>query len=219
MLLMGKMAKQGLETRKESYDLLVAKVKSGVSLTPTELSSMARLEAEFADSGMDSPDGFASVKEVADYTGYSTRTVHAAVQSGELKRLSDNSFDFIDVSEWMDKKGRKLMPPRSGKEGDELACGYDPRNEEARYRFFRAEREEILVKKLRGELLPRDEVERQNVRRVHEFKTSLLLLSRRIDYRIAAACGMEIADVKEIIDMEGLSLLKTLSRKVTIHVD
>jgi len=219
---MGKVAKQGLETRKQAYELLVAKVRQGRSLTPSELSSMARLEAELVDSGLDTPESFASVKEVAEFSGYSVRTVYAAVQAGELRRLSDESFDFIDVSSWLEGKKRRPVAAAAAEDAgvEELPEGeYRSKDEEAKYRHFRARREEIIVRKLLHELVPIAEVNRQNVRRVHEFKTSLLLLSRSIDYKIAAAVGVESALVREIVDAEVLELLRSLSRKVVLDVD
>jgi hypothetical protein len=214
---MSTVSEKGRDARRQSYDLLIDKVSSGRTLTPIELTAMARLEAEFADSGSDTPDHFVSAKEVAEFSGYALRTVYAAVKAGDLRRLGDDTFAYGDVVAWLETKRRR--PVAGGGTEDGPAPEFNGTDEDARYRHYRARREKILVDRLEGNLLPRDEVIRQNVRRVHEFKTAIQLLSRRIDYRIAKVCGMEIKDVREIVDQEGTELLKALARKVVLHVD
>ena len=73
--------------------------------------------------------------------------------------------------------------------------------------------------RLQGELVSFDEVIRQFTNRAHEYKTSLLLLSRRCAHKIAAEAGVQSRVISEILDEEAKLILKSLSRKVELHVD
>jgi predicted DNA-binding transcriptional regulator AlpA len=220
-------ADKGLATRQKSYDLLLAKVEGGQSLTPTEITSMTRFEAELAAAGLDVPDNFVAIAQVEHYTGYKSRTIYNAVKSGDLFRKSDNSFARADIDAWLRVKGRQ---PNIGKnlvdelqdEDDENSSAdqkFSSKNEEAKFRHFRARREQILVQQLEGQLLPRQLVEEQQISRAHEFKTAILLLSRRVAHRIAAVAGVDTRLVTEIMDEEGKQLLSALCRKIDLHVD
>jgi hypothetical protein len=225
---MGDLLDQGFAARKKSYDLLVAKVESGRALSATEISAMTRFEKELVGSGLDLPVYLDTIEEVEAYTGYKARTIYAAIKSGELPRLSDNRFLVEAVDAFLMKKGKRpqvrLADDDQGESaGDEPGpdgeTQYKASNEEAKYRHFRAKREEIIVLRLKGELIERQAANRAFIDRIHEFRTSLLLLNRRVSHKIAEISGIESRLVDEILDAEAKSLLKTLSRKVIIHVD
>lgn len=215
---------EGLMARQRSYQILVDKVKGGATLTASELSSMARFEKELEKSGLDLPVYLSSVEEVVQYSGYKARSIYAAVKDGELARLADGRFHRQDVDLWLEKKGKRPVVPidkdDDEDEGEVAGDGklYKASAEEGKYRHFKARREEIIVQRLEGELLPREEVERMFLERVHEFRTSLLLLSRRVAHQVAAEAGIDSRRVEEILDREARELLKSLSRKVVIHV-
>jgi len=225
---MGDLLDQGFAARKKSYDLLVAKVASGKTLSANEISAMTRFEKELVGSGLDMPTYLDTIEEVEVYTGYKARTIYAAIKSGDLPRLSDNRFLVEAVDAFLTKKGKRPQirledGEQAGSDdddgGDAGETQYKASNEEAKYRHFRAKREEIIVLRLKGELIDREEVNRAFVNRIHEFRTSLLLLNRRVSHKIAEISGIESRQVDEILDAEVKYLLKTLSRKVVINVD
>lgn len=226
---MGELLDQGFAARKKSYDLLVAKVESGKTLSATEISAMTRFEKELVGAGLDMPTYLDTIEEVEAYTGYKPRTIYAAIKSGELPRLSDNRFLVEAVDAFLAKKGKRPQVRLADgdqeseadvEDGDSFAGQkFNARTEESKYRHFRARREEIIVRRLMGELIEREEVNRAFVNRVHEFRTSILLLNRRVSHKIAEISGIESRLVDEILDAEAKSLLKTMSRKVVIHVD
>ncbi len=218
-----------MDIRRQQYEALREKAASGKILTATELNALARLEADLED--MAAGDlVFQSAEEVAEYSGYSKRTVWDAVKKGLLIRQDDKTYLQEDVDAWLAARGRKPVAGKNrnnGKTGEketktknpEQACLWDRADEEARYRHYRATREKLIVERMQGELIPRDEVQRQFVARAHEYKTSMLLLSRRIAHTIAARTGMDSRDVAAIIDDEVRQLLTAISRPVELEVD
>lgn len=227
---MGEILDQGLAARRQSYDLLVAKVASGKALTASEISAMARFEKELKASGLDMPTYLDTIEDVEAYTGYKNRTIYAAIKKGELPRLADNRFLLTAVDEWLARKGKRPQVrlaggDQDGETGDKQAeedagdTKYNARTEESRYRHFRARREEIIVRRLQGELISREDVYREWVSRVHEFRTSILLLNRRVSHKLAEIANIETKQIDDILDAEAKTLLKTLSRKMVLHVD
>lgn len=216
---------EGFAARQRSYQILLDKVKGGATLTASELSAMARFEKEVAKSGLDLPVYLETVDEVVKYSGYKTRSIYTAVKDGELARLGDGRFSREAVDLWLEKKGKRpvvFVDKGDDEDGEGEVAGdgklYKASAEEGKYRHFKARREEIIVQRLEGELLPREEVERMFLDRVHEFRTALLLFSRRVAHQIAAEAGIDSRRVEEILDKEARELLKSLSRKVVIHV-
>jgi len=214
----------GFETRQASYDLLVAKVEGGKSLSPSEITSMSRFEKELAAAGIDLPKYLDTPEQVAEYSGYKVRTIYNAVKKGDLVRLSDSRFLREEVDQWLLKKGKRpVVPVACGSENDgeesSESTGFNARTEEARYRHFRARREELIVKQMEKELIDRDAMNQAFVARVYEFKTAILLYSRRVAHKVAEVAGVESHLVVEVMDKEGKDMLKALSRKVDIHVD
>lgn len=216
-------ADTGFAARRKSYDLLVQKVEAGSSLNVSELTAMTRFEEELDRSGMDIPDTFATPDEVAEYTGYKVRTIYNAVKKGNLARLADSSFSREEVDRYLATKGRlpqvASWSATGGENEDDMPENGGARYEETRYRKARADKEELLVAKLQGKQVDVSEVNRQFTIRAHEYKTSLLLLSRRCAHLIAAAAGVEIGVVADILDSEAVILLKALSRKVELNDD
>ena len=203
---------------KKQLDTLRKKVADGEVLSAKELRSYARLEADLADAKQEDVV-FRSSADVAEYSGYAKRTVRDAVSKGHLPRQPDKTYLQSDVDTWLAARGKK--PKKCSSDGDSKTSGqqelWDRSKEEANYRHWRAVREKLLVKSLQGELLPRDEVYRLFVTRAHEYKTSLLLLSRRIGHKIAAESGMESTEVNKIIDAEVVDLLSQMARPFDIE--
>lgn len=226
---MGEILDQGFAARKKSYETLVAKAIGGKVLSANEISAMSRFEKELTAAGLDMPTYLNTLEEVEAYTGYKARTLYAAIKSGALPRLADNRFLLTAVDEFLAAKGKmpqvRLQDGDHDEDGDaeaEDADGekkYKAQTEEAKYRHFRAKREEIIVRRLQGELIDREAMTREFVARIHEFRTALLLLKGRVSHKIAKIAKIDIYQIDEILDAEAKALLKTLSRKVRINVD
>lgn len=215
-------ADTGLAARRKSYDLLMEKADSGELLSSAEITIMLRFEAELKSSGRDLATVFINLDQVAEYTGYKVRTIYNWVQNGKLARLADNTIERVAVDALLKSKGRLPQVPayNGAEEGEgDLPGPLSARQEETRFRKARADREELLVSQLRGEVVEVSEVERQFTMRAHEYKTTLLLLSRRCAHKIAAAAGIESKEVTHILDKEVKELLAKLCRKVRVDVN
>ena len=204
---------------RQQYESLKKKAQAGQHLSVKELNSLAKLEADLED--LDADEIFDTPEQVAEYGGYKARTVYEDVKKGVLIRQADGTFIQDDVDTWLAAKGRK--PAVKGQDNDETADGektnWDKAEEEAKYRHYRAIREKLLVEKLKGEQLSKKEVLRQQVNRAHEYKTSLLLFSRAVSHKVAAASGIEVKTVSTIIDAEAKNILTAMSRGLDLHVD
>ncbi len=205
----------------QQQKILKDKAAAGKILSRSELNSLAKIEADLEDFA-ESSDIFDTPEQVAEYGGYkSGRTVYNDVSKGMLIRQDDGSFLQDDVDIWLSAKGRKpktlLHQPPGDEETPENKI-WNKADEDAKYRFWRAKREKILVKRLEGESLPKKEVVRQQVNRAHEYKTSLLLFSRSVSHKIAAELGVEAKAVSLIIDDEAKRILKAMSRRLELNV-
>jgi SpoVK/Ycf46/Vps4 family AAA+-type ATPase len=213
-----------VDVMRQQYKALQDKAGSGKILTQTELRTMARLEADLADLA-DEELVFRRAEEVAEYSGYAVRTVRLATRKGELQRQPDKTWLQADVDAWLDAKGRRpagskaACPEQMPLPGSGDKQEWDRAEEEIRYRHFRATREKLLVERLQGELIPREDVYREFTRRAHEYKTSLMLLSRQISHKIAAESGVESARIAAIIDDAVVGLLREITRPIEIEVN
>lgn len=86
-----------------------------------------------------------------------------------------------------------------------------------RYRAARNKREEFIIRQLEGQLLSKEEVERAFTARAYELARSLLLLSRRVAHRVAAAYEKQTKEVVTIIDEEAFHFLNGYSRPADIE--
>jgi hypothetical protein len=127
----------------------------------------------------------------------------------------------MDAYEQLSYEQMALLARGPEHERSLLACSeeWDRAEEEIRYRHYRATREKLLVERLQGELIPREDVYREFTRRAHEYKTSLMLLSRQISHKIAAEAGVESARIAAIIDDAVVGLLREITRPIEIEVN
>lgn len=216
------------EIKQQQYQTLQRKVQEGKILSKKELLALASLEEDLqaAEPG---DLVFDSIEAVMQYSGYSQRTVYNSIEAGILVRQADGSFLQDDVNAWLEAKGRQpvqfdLIPTKEeasgqGHEEDEdlAARTASLAMEDAKYRFWRAKRERLLVEKMRGEWIERAEVERANVNRCVEFRRALELLSRKIGHSMAAEFGVESRRVCELIDNEARQILLDMTRAIRIE--
>ncbi len=212
-------SQRGRDARRKQYAGLLKKAEAGEHLSVSELTSMAKLEKEFAGDQPGDDEVFAKVKDVAEYVKCSKRTVYNAINSGKLHRQEDGSFLLTSVAAWQAEKNNDLSLPGAGNEEIDPNEPINKKNAETHYRYYRAEKEKINVQRLLGELLPRDEVERLVLDRVLQFKNALLMFNRRCSHTIAAESGVDSKVVDKIMDDEAKKVLKALSRRMDIHVD
>jgi hypothetical protein len=146
----------------------------------------------------------------------------------ELQRLADGSFSREEVDRWLTVKRRQ--PVVSALAGGSAAADdeddlftddqgrkYSGRLEDAKFRHFRARKEELTVQQMLGELLPRNQVIEAWTTRVHEVKGGLLLLKQRVAHKLAEECEVEPKVIEAVLDDEVNLLLKAFSRKIEIH--
>jgi len=93
----------------------------------------------------------------------------------------DGTFDFVEVARWriheaIDAASRK----QKGSDGED------------RYRKAKAEIEEMKLASMRGELVPRDDVEAANVAKVLAVKRALLALPKQLAPALAGREAREI---------------------------
>ncbi len=219
-----------IEIKRQQYETLQLKVQEGKILSKKELLALATLEQDLqAASPADLV--FDSIDAVMQYSGYGMRTVYNSIEAGILVRQADGSFLQEDVDAWLEAKGRQPQQyglPGSGSDDTEYS-GRDEEDEDmaaknaslaledAKYRFWRAKRERLLVEKMRGEWIERSEVERANVNRCVEFRRALELLSRKIGHSMAAEFGVESKQVCALIDREARQVLLDMTRPLRIE--
>lgn len=211
-------SEQGFEARRLNHLTLVKKVQGGEVLSPSEQATMIAFERELKKSGRNLSGILPSVEAVEEYSGFKQRTIYAAVKDEKLTRQSDGSFLQEDVDQWLSSKNRlpKITPGNNSDDDKDKGAAA---KEELRYRTARADHEELKVAKLKGEQIEVAEAQRNFVARSHEFSAAMTLFSRRCAHKIGRVAGIPHKEVAEILDAECVALLKTLSRKVEIHVD
>lgn len=219
------------EIKQQQYDTLQRKVQEGRILSKKELLALATLEQDLqaAEPGDMVFDG---IEAVMQYSGYGKSTVYNSIEAGILVQQSDGSFLQDDVDAWLDAKGRQpaqvsLPTGQVGQPGKDEDYAEDDEDlaeknaslamEDAKYRFWRAKRERLLVEKMRGEWIERGEVERANVNRCVEFRRALELLSRKIGHSMAAEFGVESKRVCSLIDVEARQILLDMTRPLRIE--
>jgi phage terminase Nu1 subunit (DNA packaging protein) len=149
---------------------------------------------------------FNSLKQVdvARAIGVSRITVNNWLKQG-LPKNPDNTYSLPDCITWLLERAEEQAAEKSMTLGDEWL---------SLYRKYRAEKEKILVDKLRGSVIPVTEVEEKFANRIYALKSALLILSRRIGARLAATVDKKQSEVVQIIDEEVYGFLDFYSQPI-----
>jgi hypothetical protein len=130
---------------------------------------------------------------VAVNFGVSERTVRRWVKDPIFPRLSGGRFDLLQIRAWLDgKDGRAPAPPARG--GDprqpELAAEKGKDYEERRFKRIKADREELALRKDRGELIEVAGLEALLAPRAMVYRQGMISFEQILAPRLAAALGL-----------------------------
>ena len=177
------------------------RIKKGEQLKPSELKKLNSLESEFdAEISKDSKsDIIDSFDDAAVYLGVSKRTVHVQLNKGTFKQNPDGTFNKSELDKYLGQKTSSLQMLAEKKEKADL-----------RWRLARAQREEMLVKQLKGSLASWREIENQWCARVQEISAGLEMLADRL---APLLIGKSRVEMHEIIKLEIWKLRDSYARK------
>lgn len=205
----------------KQFQTLLTKIQSGKNLTATESKKYDKLKVKLKKHvGIDEdeddetvgngrpPNKISVMNDAADYCGFSVRTLKYHIGRGNIKQNPDGSFDRAILDKFLQQhKGRKKVTADQDPEsGDGIY------NAEYRYRLARAEREELIVRQLKGELIPVEEVEQMFTDRAYEHARRLLMLSRRIAHKVSDKSKKTLKEVAAIIDKEVYDIMDGYTR-------
>ena len=174
--------------RKKRYLHLIEKLHSGTPLSNQEIKELEIFEAE--------PLGDAVVKtieEVAKIMEVNWRTVYRWKREG-MPITKDGYYDLEEIKRWHDG--------RTGNTDEEIEGKI---YWETKLRKYKASLLELELKRVTGELLPRDEVEKGRIERIIAVKRAFLALPTRLAPVLAMKEPREIEvelyeAISEIID-------------------
>lgn len=190
------------------YQDFINRINAGEKLNAQEIKRFEELDLYFKRA-RDETEICKTVMDAARYLGVGERKIRYAVKEAKRNKLrqnNDGTFDKSELDRWFAVGGAKDARKAAEKKGHVEA--------ERKYRELRAEEKELIVRRLRGELIPREEVERLLTARAHEFAKALQLLARRISFRCAAKSKKQYQEVFDIIESEINAILATYSRPV-----
>jgi len=154
--MMEKVLQAGQLAKVKVYQQLLTKISRGEDLKPSEIKNLHRLEKEIEIEarGEASTEGLImSDEEAGVYLGVSKRTVSWHKTRGNLKQNPDGTFDRKELDRFMEDRGNdggKTSTLKDLMEKKEAA--------DLRWKLAKAEREEMLNEKLKGELFTKDEI-------------------------------------------------------------
>jgi len=174
--------------RKKRYLHLIEKLHSGTPLSKQEIKELEDFESE--------PLGDTTVKtieEVAKIMEVNWRTVYRWKREG-MPVTKDGYYDLEEIKRWHD-----------GRSGDAEEEFEGKIYWETKLRKYKASLLELELKRVTGELLPRDEVEKGRIARIIAIKRSFLALPTRLAPVLAMKEPREIEvelyeAISEIID-------------------
>ena len=174
--------------RKKRYLHLIEKLHSGTALSKQEIKELEDFEAE--------PLGDAIVKtieEVAKIMEVNWRTVYRWKRDG-MPVTKAGFYDLDEIKKWYDGKAGNADEEIEGKI-----------YWETKLRKYKASLLELELKRVTGELLPRDEVEKGRIARIIAVKRAFLALPTRLAPVLAMKEPREIEvelyeAISEIID-------------------
>ena len=174
--------------RKKRYLHLIEKLHGGTALSKQEIKELEDFEAE--------PLGDTVVKtieEVAKIMEVNWRTVYRWKRDG-MPVTKDGFYDLEEIKKWYDGRTGNADEEIEGKIYWEI-----------KLRKYKASLLELELKRVTGELLPRDEVEKGRIARIIAVKRAFLALPTRLAPLLAMKEPREIEvelyeAISEIID-------------------
>ena len=160
--------------RKKRYLHLVQKLHDSKSLTKQEIAELEEFESEPLG-----PTIVKSIVEVAEVMGISYRTAQRWKKAG-MPMTKEGFFDLEQIESWHLQRNEKSEIKESKDFWDE------------KIRKYKAKILELELKRIRGEIISKEEVIRSRITRIIAIKRSLLSLPTRL------ACIMAMKEPREI---------------------
>jgi len=175
--------------RKKRYLYLIEKMYSGKPLSKQEIKELEDFEAEPLDEAI-----VKTTDEVAKIMDVSWRTVYRWKRDG-MPVTKDGNYNLEEIKKWYEDKIGSVD------EGATEGRAYW----DEKIRMYKASLLELELKKMTGELLPRDEVEKNRIVRIIAVKRAFLALPTRLASAMAMKEPREIEailyeSIAEIID-------------------
>jgi hypothetical protein len=199
----------GEQTKLRMFQQLSDQINTGkAELTPHLLAQYRALEAEVKKLQGPSARVFAGSEEVAEFVKCTRQAVNRAVAAKKLRRQDDGTYLMQDVEAWEGSRSARGRPSTKASTSEDA---------DKRYRIAKAEKMELELKELMGDLLDRKAVEKAFTARAYEFQRGLLMVSRRISAQVAGKCKKLLREVENIIDEEHRRLLEEYSRPMAVE--
>lgn len=156
--------------KKKRHIYLLEKIQKGKTLKPTEITELEKFEGkESLPVGVVVTQG-----DVAKYFNVTIRTIGNWCREG-LPKTENGYFDLAIIRKW-----REVKDAARKKGKDPNMAEYD-----MRFRRAKAELAEMELARRRGELLDRQEVERNLILMVQTVKAALLSLPKQLAPQVA----------------------------------
>ena len=182
--------KGGSAATLKMYQSLLMRIRSGEQLKPSEYRLLKDLEHEIEDREEDDDSKIRGMTEAAQYCLVSKQGLAYNLGRGNLKQNPDGSFDREELDRYLATRGRR-------KEDREFA--QKRLKADLRFKIAKAEKEEILVRRLRGELSHIDDIVAVWADRVSEVVSALEALVHRLPPLLS---GKDLQEVNKIISEE-----------------
>ncbi len=199
--------------KKRRHLHLVEKLAKGKSSTPT-LSRPEIEELEKYEGDPGSPGIVDSQEKVAKVFGVATRTVERWVRE-RMPTTSDGKYDLLEIRAW--REMRRYGNTKSTKKS-ELEDRKDAAD--AFFRECKAKLAEITLKKVLGELIPKEIVEKELIQISIGIKRALLALPQQVASQLVGLEARQIdillSDrIKEVIEVirDGKALFKKIKNE------
>ncbi len=192
---------EGQNAKLVLYQKLTTRINEGDHLNAQEIKRWQELHTDF-ERGRDETEICKTIADAARYADVNERKIRYGMREAKRNKLrqnADGTFDKSEIDRWLAHSKPTTGPAQKD----------DP---DRRYRVARAKEKELIVRRLRAELIPVEEVKKIFADRAHEFAKALDLLARRISLRVAGRSKKKYQEVFEIIESECHAILGTYSR-------
>jgi len=172
--------------KKQRHIYLLEKLQQKKPLSRSELKELSKFEEKEPGS----PAILESQEQVARAFGVSARTVANWIKDG-MPTTRDGRYDIKDIQAWKFMRGNK---PRGKSGNNNLFKASKLEEWDAKYREFKARKEEILYRKAIGELVERKKIEEGLIIISTAIKRALLALPRELAPILA---GLEPREIEK----------------------
>jgi len=191
--MMEKVLQAGQLAKVKIYQQLLTKISRGEDLKPSEIKNLHRLEKEIeieARGDIEKDGLIMSDEEASIYLGVSKRTVSWHKTRGNLTQNPDGTFDRKELDRFMEGRGND-----GGKKSTLKDLMEKKEAADLRWKIAKAEREEMLNAKLKGELFTKDEIMQGWCSRVSAVTAGLEAFADRMPPLLVGKKRNEMRDI------------------------